>query len=106
MGVPHAVPAARLNITMPTGERFSLAPQVHARRFDDELVVLHLGVGAYFSLDPIGSTIWDQLTAGKTPEEAVAALLAEYDVDEPTARSDVKRLAEELVAEGLLEASA
>ena len=37
--------------------RFQISPQVHARRFDDELVILHLGVGAYFSLDPVGSTI-------------------------------------------------
>jgi hypothetical protein len=88
-----------------TATHFQVPAQVHARRFDDELVVLHLGVGAYFSLDPVGSTIWDQLTAGKTPEETVAVLVAEYDVNEPTARADVERLAEELVAAGLLEAS-
>ena len=82
---------------------FQIPSQVHARRFDDELVVLHLGVGAYFSLDPVGSTIWDQLTTGKTPEETIATLLAEYDVDEATARADVLRLAEDLVAAGLLE---
>lgn len=91
---------------MTTAPHFQIPPQVHARRFDDELVVLHLGVGAYFSLDPVGSTIWDQLTAGRTPDETVVVLVAEYDVDERTARADVARLAEELVDAGLLERSA
>jgi coenzyme PQQ synthesis protein D (PqqD) len=86
-----------------TAAHFQIPPQVHARRFDDELVVLHLGVGAYFSLDPVGSTIWDQLTTGKTFDETVTTLLDEYDVDEATARADVLRLAEDLVAAGLLE---
>jgi Coenzyme PQQ synthesis protein D (PqqD) len=85
-----------------TATRFQISANVHARRFDDELVVLHLGVGAYFSLDPVGSTIWDQLVDGKGAEEAVAAILAEYDIDEATARADVERLAEELVEAGLL----
>ena len=90
---------------MTTATTFRVPPQVHARRFDEEFVVLHLGVGAYFSLDPVGSTIWDQFTHGKTTNETVAILLAEYDVDEATARADVERLAEQLVAAGLLEAS-
>ena len=90
---------------MKTASRFQIPVQVHARRFDDELVILHLGAGEYFSLDPVGSTIWDQLTAGKTPGEAVAVLIAQYDVDETTARTDVERLATELVAAGLLETS-
>jgi Coenzyme PQQ synthesis protein D (PqqD) len=86
-------------------ERFQVPPQVHTRRFDDELVVLHLGVGAYFSLDPVGSTIWEQLTAGKTTHEAAAALLVQYEVDETTAQGDVQRFVKELVAAGLLEAA-
>ena len=65
--------------------------------------MLHLGAGAYFSLDSVGATIWDQLVSGKTPDDAVASLLFEYDVDELTARADVQRLAEELLAAGLLE---
>lgn len=88
---------------MKTATRFRIPGQVHTRRFDEELIVLHLGVGEYFSLDPVGSRIWEQLASGKTREDAVAALLVEFDVDEPTARADVDRLAGELFAAGLLE---
>jgi hypothetical protein len=83
-------------------ERYRIATQVHARRFDDEVVVLHLGVGHYYALDVVGSTIWEHLTSGRTAAETVVTLLTEYDVDETTARADVQRLTEELVAAGLL----
>jgi hypothetical protein len=88
---------------MPDRRCFAIPGEVHARRFDDEIVILHLGVGAYFSLDAVGATIWDQLASGKTTDETVAAVLSQYDVRELDARADVCRLAEELLAAGLLE---
>jgi hypothetical protein len=87
-------------------EHFRAPSQVHARRFDHEIVVLHLGLGKYFALDAVGSTIWDALTAGRTPDEAVLALVSEYEVDASTARADVLRLTGELVDAGLLERTA
>ena len=82
--------------------RFEVTPQVHARHFQDEVVVLDLGAGKYFSLDAVGSTVWEQLTLGKTVEEAAEAVVAEYEVDLPTAMADVARLVSELVGAGLL----
>ena len=90
-------------VPVPMTEHYQISTQVHARRFDDEMVVLHLGVGKYFSLDAVGSTIWEQLTSGRTPAETVVRLLTEYEIDEETACADVKRLTEELLAAGLLE---
>lgn len=82
---------------------FSVAPNVHARRFDDELILLHLGVGAYFSLDVVGATVWEHLAEGRTGGDAVAAIVVEYEIDEVTARTDVEQLIRELLASGLLE---
>jgi hypothetical protein len=87
----------------PHRERFRIAAHVHARRFDDEVVVLDLGAGEYYSLDAVGSAIWDQLEGGRTPEEIVGVLLARYEVDELTARGDVERIVQELLAVGLVE---
>ena len=86
-----------------TTGRFRVPSSVHARRFGDELVVLDLGAGKYFSLDSVGSSIWDQLISGKTTAETVAAVLEKYDADEDNVRSDVQRLTEELLSAGLLE---
>jgi hypothetical protein len=82
---------------------FRIPPQIHARRFDNEVVIINLSAGQYFALDAVGTMIWDELTGGRTAEQAVATVVAGYQVDEVTARTDVKRLAEELVTAGLLE---
>jgi hypothetical protein len=82
--------------------RFRSAPHVHARRFDHETVLLSLVDGKYFALDDVGGAVWEHLTAGKTLSEAVAILLADFEIDEETVRADVQRLVDELVAAGLL----
>jgi hypothetical protein len=79
------------------------AANVHVRRFDDDLVLLHLGAGVYYSLDPVGATIWEALALGHSVEETVGEVLRQYDVDEATARGDVQKLVADLVAAGLLE---
>jgi hypothetical protein len=76
---------------------------VHARRFDDEVVVLDLGAGEYYSLDAVGSAIWEQLQRGRTADEIVGFLLGAYELDELTARTDVARIIQELLAAGLVE---
>jgi hypothetical protein len=86
--------------------RLHPSPTVHARRFDEDLILLDLGGGMYYSLDAVGSTIWEALAGGQTTDEAVAAVLAEYEVDEATARADAGRLIAELLAAGLLEQNA
>ncbi len=80
------------------------SPKVHSRRFDGELVLLDLGAGMYYSLDEVGATIWESLSSGRNTDEAVAAVLEAYDVDEATARVDAGRLVKQLLAAGLLEA--
>ena len=63
---------------MPDRGCFEIPAEVHARRFDDEIVILHLGVGATSRSAP-GTIIWDQLASGKTTDETVGAVLAQYD---------------------------
>jgi hypothetical protein len=83
-------------------QRFRPGPQVHSRRFDREIVVLDLGAGKYFSLDEVGAAIWEKLTDGVSVGEAADQIVADYEVDPDTAGRDVARLAQELVAAGLL----
>jgi hypothetical protein len=86
-----------------TDERFRPAQQVHARRFDGETVVVDLGGGKYFSLDEVGTAIWDHLASGLSLAETAQKILDGYDVDADTARRDVERMAGELVGAGLIE---
>ncbi|MDD7391061.1 MAG: PqqD family protein [Lachnospiraceae bacterium] len=55
------------------------------------------------ALNETAAFLWGFFQEEHTEEEAVQALLREFDVDEETAGRSVKRLVEQMAAEGLLE---
>jgi hypothetical protein len=66
-------------------------------------VALHLDSGAYFTLNATGVTLWKRLASAPASRDALAELLiAEYDVDEPTARGDVDALVSQLIEKDLI----
>lgn len=73
------------------------------RKLRDELVLMHLDTGAYYSLNETGVLIWQGLTEGRDPLDIVADLTDMYDVDEAVARQDVENLINELADQGLIE---
>jgi hypothetical protein len=75
---------------------------VHARLFDEELVILDLAKGEYFALDRVGERLWAGLQAGRTVEQIGEEIAAEYDVTLERAVADLVALGDELVAKGLM----
>ncbi len=55
-----------------------------------------------FILTELGAFLWDRLPQAENPEELVQAVLAEYEVDETTARADIDAFLEKLVSMGIL----
>ncbi len=86
--------------------RFEQAPGAHARRFEDELVILDLAGGQYYGLDEIGAAIWERLSAGRSPAEIAHEIADEYDAPRDRVEADVRALAQEMVTRGLLIARA
>jgi hypothetical protein len=76
-------------------------PHVHARRFDDELIVLDLGKGEYFSLDDVGAAVWEGFARGQSLQEIAQGLAEQYQVPESTLLADTTELAGKLVEAGL-----
>jgi hypothetical protein len=76
-------------------------PNVHARRFDDELIILDLNRGFYFGLNGVGAAIWEGLAQGKALSDVVRALADEYDATEAQLMEDAKTLVDQLVDAGL-----
>ena len=71
----------------------------------DEMVVLNLASGKYFSLDDVGTRMW-VLTKEHGQLKAVhQALLAEYTVDPQKLEEDLLVLMEKLVANELVQVS-
>ena len=83
------------------GERIVMAETAHSRQFDNELIVLDLGAGAYFALDEIGTRAWQGFAAGKSAEEIASDVAAEYDIEFERALQDILTFADELLARGL-----
>jgi hypothetical protein len=79
--------------------------QEAADEVTDEMVLLNLTSGKYFSLDDVGTRMW-QLMAKHGQLKAVhQALLEEYDVDPQQLERDLLALADRLVANELLQIS-
>lgn len=77
--------------------------QVVTRQVGDETVLLNLESGTYFGLDPVGSRFLELLQTEGTLTAVIARMLEEFDVTEAQLEADLLRLADEMLASGLLE---
>jgi hypothetical protein len=89
-----------------TIRRVKPSPNVVFQEVEGETVLLDLEREHYFSLDEVGARVWALLGEhGGDVEAVVAAMLAEFDVDEQTLRRDVDALMAQLRSAGLVVAA-
>jgi hypothetical protein len=77
-------------------------PDVVFRELDGEAVLLDLGSGTYFGLNAVGTRVWQMIEAGRSEEEMVDILAAEYDASRAMIAADVSSLLDELRARRLI----
>ncbi|BCM88221.1 hypothetical protein IAD21_00048 [Abditibacteriota bacterium] len=80
-------------------------PQVVHEVFDDEVVVVNLDTGNYYSLDGVGALIWRCLEAGSSTSEIVHTVNESYEGNEALIERAVNELVGELQQETLISAS-
>lgn len=84
--------------------RFQPSDSAHSRLVGEEAVILQLQSGDYFSLDPVGSFVWQRITQGPIGfADLLRDLISEYDCEEIGAASDLEDLCGQLLAEELIE---
>ena len=83
--------------------RLKIPQQVVTRQVGDETVLLNLESGTYFGLDPVGSRFLELLQAESALAAVIARMLEEFEVTEAQLEDDLLRLADEMLASGLLE---
>lgn len=66
-------------------------------RLHDELVMMDLDQGKYFSLNPVATAIWDLLENQLSVDEICLKLMEEYDVDYSRCKTDVEEHLVEMV---------
>lgn len=61
-----------------------------AAALGDELLMMSVAQGRYFNLNGVGARIWELLAEPTSVDAVVATLVAEYEVEPPTARREVE----------------
>lgn len=75
------------------------------RRVDGVVFIVDAARSELRELNGTASAAWEGLAAGRSEDAIVAGLAAEFEVDERTARADLRDFIGELAAAGLLEAA-
>ena len=78
-------------------------PDVVARRVGETAVLVHLGSNRIYELNDTGARIWELTADGATIEGLVDRLEHEFEVDRGELASEVARIVDDLVREGLFE---
>jgi hypothetical protein len=71
------------------------------RELDGEAVLLNLTTGTYFSLNPVGTRMWQLIAESRSLANMLDTLLLEYEVDRAVLENDLFELCRQLCANGL-----
>jgi hypothetical protein len=88
---------------MDSGKRFRInAPKVIFEAFDDEVVLINLDNGNYYSLNNEGIAVWSLIGQGATGREIVAALAARHHGSETAIAEAIREFLAQLQTEELI----
>jgi hypothetical protein len=82
---------------------FADVKSVSHDRLQDEVIIINVASGAYYSGSGAAADVWTLLTQGASLDEAACHLATVYDCPEATIRRDVETCAVFLVERGLLQ---
>lgn len=68
---------------------YTLSEDVTWRDVDEEMIVLHLPTGKYYTFNNTGHLVWQQLAEGKDTSEITSQIMNKYEVDEKAATKDL-----------------
>jgi hypothetical protein len=87
--------------------RFVRNQEVVSRKIDGELIIVPIrsGVGdlnSLYTLNPVGSVLWDFMTEGHTVPEMVERVCDEFEVSTNQAKQDIEEFLGSLIEEKLV----
>jgi hypothetical protein len=94
-----------------TQARFIRNQEVVSRKIEGELIIVPIrsGVGALnslYTLNPVGSALWDFMTEGHTVDEMVQRVCDEFEVTTTQAEQDIEAFLNSMVEENLVQSVA
>ena len=76
--------------------------QVVTSELEGEMVLLNLATEEYYSLNEVGTRLWDLTDGKRTVAEMIDTILQEYEAERAGVTEDVLALFQELTDEGLV----
>lgn len=74
-----------------------------AATVDDDIVMMSIEKGSYFSLDDIGSQIWEKMFEPILVSNLCAQLISQFNVEQAQCETDVLAFLSELAAEDMVQ---
>lgn len=75
---------------------------IHSK-IDDEIVMVNIEHGNYYSLNAVASSIWEILASPKSVEEICDALTEEYDITKEECMEQVEKFVDALLKKGVID---
>lgn len=82
---------------------YLVSPECVSCAVEDGIAILDLRSNTYFSLDPVGTAIWDRMATPASLDDLAAAVSAEYDVSAADCRDDIADLLDDLRTHDLIQ---
>ena len=80
----------------------SRSPSVVTADVDGELMMMSIVHGRYWSLDDVGTDVWQRIEPPCSFDRLVDALAAAYDAERATIAADVQALLRQMLAEDVV----
>lgn len=92
-----------MNIALRHDSRLQAKEQeVASKVVDGEAILINLANGMYYSLEKVGGLVWSMVTGGSSIARIAEVISERYSIPVAQAQEDVRRLVEELLADGLI----
>jgi coenzyme PQQ synthesis protein D (PqqD) len=78
---------------------------VVSKIIDGELIIIRLSDGTYYSMDNVGARAWTLIEHNHDLPAMVAAIASAYEVSPAALERDLRKLLDDLLAEGLIVAA-
>ncbi len=78
-------------------------PDVISSKLEDQLVMMDIDKGKYFSMNPVATRVWELLDKPSSAGGLCNQLLEEFDVGQDQCRKEVQQLLDKMTELDLLE---
>ena len=72
------------------------------KEIGDQVVILHLDSGRYYTLNPTGSLVWKCIMEGSSTNQVVERICSRFEVDEESCRSDAEGMIRGFAEKGMI----